>query len=210
MVSPEIHFVVYVAPPTMANNVAVVGGGAAVEQAVAEAQALLSRELDLTYSYPSTTRRGSQGGLAYRELYYQLPSGGYGSGSYAGKSVAARVYLVNGKVITLTAVGPRVKLDGADVVKFFNSVRFPANPPLLAPPPMKATMTTGKVSQTAWNRLTIKSNVPGGVDNVVIVPDDALVTVNGRAGTVQDIKVNSIVTITERGGKVLQVDVKSN
>ena len=194
----------------MANNVAVVGGGAAVEQAVAEAQALLSRELDLTYSYPSTTRHGSQGGLAYRELYYQLPSGGYGGGPYAGKSVAARVYLVNGKVITLTAVGPRVKLDGADVVKFFNSIQFPAKSATPPPPAVQQATFSGRVRQTAWNQLSVQTDVPGGEPAIFIVPNNALVTINGRAGKVQDIKLNSAVTITERAGKVVQINVRRN
>ena len=36
------------------------------------------------------------------------------------------IYVVaNRGMFVLTAVGPRVRLDGADVVKFFNSVQFP-------------------------------------------------------------------------------------
>ena len=125
VVSPEIHFTVDVAPAPRGGNFGVFGGGAAVEQAVPEAQALLAREFDLTYSYPITNRLGSRNGQTYRELLYPVSSGGSYNEPNAGKSVAVRVYLVNSKVIILTATGPRVRLDGADVVKFFNSVQFP-------------------------------------------------------------------------------------
>ncbi len=209
VVSPEIHFMVYVAPaPQIANfgNV----GEAPGEQAVSEAQALLARDFYLTSSYPSVNRFGSQDGRTYRELFYQASSSSYGNGPYAGKSVAARVYVVNGNVVTLTAMGPRVRLDGADVVKFFNSVQFPPKPqPHPTPPAVQEIMNTGRVTGTAWNQLTIQTNVPGGNQRTIVVPADARVTIDGQPDQVQHIKINSAVTISERDGKVVKVVASS-
>ena len=124
--------------------------------------------------------------------------------------MAAHVYVVNGKVVTLTAMGPRVRLDGADVVKFFNSIQFPPKPtPRLTPPAVQETMSTGKVTGAVWNQLTIQTNVPGGNQRTFIVPADASVTIDGQPDQVQHIKINSTVTVTERDGKVVKVEATS-
>ena len=65
------------------------------------------------------------GGQPYQEYLYVV-STMYG-GPSAGKSLAARVYVVNGMTYTLAVFGPRVKADGPDVLKFFNSFRIKAS-----------------------------------------------------------------------------------
>ena len=146
MVRPEIHFRL-TSPPAEGRQFRRCWGRRRRRAGRRGGPGPPSREFDLTYSYPITTRLGSRGGQTYRELFYPLSSGGSGGGPNAGKSVVGCVYLVNGKVITLTAVGPRVRLDGADVVKFFNSVQFPAKSATPPPPAVQqATFSGGKGS----------------------------------------------------------------
>ena len=138
---PEIRFAVYVSPAPTVGNFGNFGGMPIQQQAATDAQNLLTREFsNVGYVYWTVNRPAGPYGKAYGELLCQVPSNGNGNRSYAaGKAAAARVYVVNGKVFILTAVGPRVRLDAPDVVKFFNSVSFPpatvrpANPPAVSP-----------------------------------------------------------------------------
>ena len=137
--SPEISFSVYVAPaPPPDNNPFVIQPfNNNKSRAVDEAKNLLKQEFSLGYQYPQTDQDVNQySGQPYHELFYQIPTGSY-SGPSAGKSLAARVYVVNDTTYTLAVFGPRVRNDGSDVVKFFNSFRIKAsaNP---KPPPRPA------------------------------------------------------------------------
>ena len=126
--NPQVKFTVFVSPSRVNNGL--MFGASAAEQGYTDARNLLAAQYSLTYFTPAPSQRDGYRGLAYREFFYQIPSSSLGSGPNSGKSLAARVYVVNGEVVTLAVLGPRVKLEGSDVVKFFNSIQF--TPPALA------------------------------------------------------------------------------
>ena len=123
--SPDVTFTVYAAPEQADNNF---GGfqpfnSGPNSTAIHNAQSLLQQEFYLGFQYPQTDRYVSTySGQPYQEYYYVI-SNNYGAGTSAGKSLAARVYVVNGMTYTLAVFGPRVRADGADVLKFFSSFK---------------------------------------------------------------------------------------
>ena len=120
-----MSFTVYTALAAPDNNVGfqAFGNAGPNSAAIHDAQSLLQQEFYLGYQYPQTDRYVSAySGQPYQEYYYVV-SNSYGASVSAGKSLAARVYVVNGMTYTLAVFGPRVKSDGADVLKFFNSFK---------------------------------------------------------------------------------------
>ena len=126
VLSPDVEFLVYSWPAQPAAAF----GRQPLDQAVSDAKDLFSREFYQSQNvYPQREVPGvSKGakGLPYREMFIQIPSNSYYSyrTPRAGQGVAARVYVLNGEVVVLAAVGPRVRLDGPDVVKFFDSFQL--------------------------------------------------------------------------------------
>jgi hypothetical protein len=194
---PEIHFRVYVSLEPKTNNFANLRS-AENEQAVNAAKTLLMQEYNLNDYEWNIDQMGNQRGAPYRELFCQIPR--YG-GLYAGQSLAARVYVVNGKVFTLTAIGPRVRLDGADVVKFFDSANFPPTltkpgaPPRgpAAPHPVSPTTIDGLLAYWSFNldQMPFNQAIPdetlnnpdGVAHNATLVPDGVnggAIHINGR------------------------------
>ena len=137
--SPDIAFTVYVAPapPPADNPFAFVPANSVNYQAIDDAKNRLQGE----YRYPNTItlqteRDVFENGPTYHELVYRAKLELPGSDATTTKTLVARVYVVNDQTYTLTVLGPRVKADGTDVVKFFNSFRItaPANPKPVPPP----------------------------------------------------------------------------
>ncbi|HVS38231.1 MAG TPA: LamG-like jellyroll fold domain-containing protein [Gemmataceae bacterium] len=123
--NPDVEFAVYVLTPPQVNNF----GPSLADQAVNDVQNMLKGEFSLyNFYWPSMPRSGVVHSQQYREFFYQIPNTSYSGGLHPGQGLATRVYILKDKVVALTAVGPRVKLDGADVVKFFNSIQFTAKP----------------------------------------------------------------------------------
>jgi hypothetical protein len=141
---PDVEFVVFVADAP-ANNPNGLPFGNSVAQAVNDAKTRLVQDFNANgfnsviqqYQYPE--RDGYLGRSTYHDVTYKVTPGGYGYNSAQAKMLAVRIYVVNGKEYTLAALGPRVKADGSDMVKFFNSVQFttPAKTAVVAPPSPK-------------------------------------------------------------------------
>jgi hemoglobin len=74
------------------------------------------------------------------------------------------------------------------------------------PPPPKETKVTGKVTKVDANKLTVKPET--GDEKTFAVPEDAKVTIDGKAGKAGDIKVDYSATVTEIDGKVTKIEVK--
>ena len=184
--SPDISFTVYVAPAPPENNNPNVFQPFANPNtnAVQNAQNLLKDEFALGFQYPQVDRpMNVYGGQPYQEYLYVV-STMYG-GPSAGKSLAARVYVVNGTTYTLAVFGPRVKADGPDVLEFFNSfqVKTAANPKPALPPGRQPASPVGMNGLLAyWSFDQVQNNqvlvddesgnlLTGTLHNATIIPD---------------------------------------
>ncbi len=77
-----------------------------------------------------------------------------------------------------------------------------------APPPTpKETVKKGKATKVEKNKLTIKGD--DGKEATFTIPDDADVTIDGKAGKIEAVKADSSVTLTDKDGKITKVEVKS-
>ena len=128
--NPEISFAVFVAPDTSnPNNMF----GNNNWQRYNEAKTRLEQTPEYsTYNlYYAQERDLYQSGQMCHELIYNRVTLRYSNQET--KTLVARIFVVNGKVYTLAALGPRVKADGADVIKFFTSFQ-PIASPVVQPP----------------------------------------------------------------------------
>ena len=196
--SPDVSFAVYVAPaPPENNNPNVFQPFPSPNaNAVLNAQNLLKQEFSLGFQYPQVDRpMNAYGGQPYQEYLYVV-STMYG-GPSAGKSLAAHVYVVNGMTYTLAAFGPRVKADGPDVLKFFNSfrVKTAANPKPAPPPGRQPASPVGMNGLLAyWSFDNVQNGqilvddesgnlLTGTLHNATVVPDGPrgqAIRLNGR------------------------------
>ncbi len=95
------------------------------------------------------------------------------------------VFLKDGKVTEIKAIGG-------------------AAPP---PPPPAETKTSGKVLKVVGKKLTVLPATGEAKD--FTIPDDAKVSIDGKDGKLDDVKVDSTVTVTDADGKVTKIDVKT-
>ncbi len=179
VLSPEVEFVVFTWPAQGPFT-----GRPAVDQSVADAaKDLLTREyFPSEYAYPQREQSGSSHGLAYRELFIQIPSSSYYSyrTPHAGHGLAARVYVVNGEVVTLAAVGPRVKLDGPDVVKFFDSLQV--KPPTAPKTPASPLGMNGLLAYWSFDQDQGAFFMDESGNNITGTSHNAQISADGKRG----------------------------
>ena len=83
--------------------------------------------------------------------------------------------------------------------------KSPSEPP--PPPPAKETKTTGKVTKAEKDQLTLKDDE--GKDKSFTINKATKVTIDGKAGVLDDVKKGSAVTVTSEGDAVTKVEVKA-
>jgi hypothetical protein len=71
----------------------------------------------------------------------------------------------------------------------------------------KETTTTGKISKVDGAKVTVKPT--SGDEKTFTIPDSAKVMVDDKEGKPSDIKEGQNATITEDGGKITKVDIKT-
>ncbi len=76
-----------------------------------------------------------------------------------------------------------------------------------SPPPSSKMTTAGRATKSEKNRLTIQDDA--GKDVAFTVPADARVTIDGKAGAVEDIKPGSAVTVAGAAGVASSVEARS-
>ena len=126
---PEVQFAVFVADaPGNDPNAFQPFAMNLNYQAINDARSRLQQEYGangFNSVYAESERDLTQYSRTCHEVTFMVIPG-YGYNSNKTKTLVARIFIVNGKVYTLAALGPRVKADGSDMLKFFNSVQFTA------------------------------------------------------------------------------------
>ena len=136
---PEVQFAIFVADAPANNpNVFQPFASNLTYQTINDARSRLQQEYGangFNTVYVQSERDLPQSGRTCHEVTFTVIPG-YGYSSNKTKTLVARIDIVNGKVYTLAALGPRVKADGFDMLKFFNSVQFSATskPAVMGPP----------------------------------------------------------------------------
>jgi hypothetical protein len=119
---PEVRFTVSVSPCTTANPFP--------GDAVNNYQEINNAKIRLQREFPTVWMTGREGmvtpsiGLPYYELSYRASinfSSGY---PVRERMLAARIYVTPVRTYTLIVIGPKVRIDSPDAVKFFDSFQI--------------------------------------------------------------------------------------
>jgi hypothetical protein len=125
--SPDVQFAVFVSPAPVNDPNAFQPFWNQHTKAVEDAKSLLQQEyggygnayMSPQWPEPDHFENGQQ----WHEVTYRV-SPGWNSEDRQTRTLVARVAVANGKIYTIAALGPRVRADGSDMVKFFRSMRL--------------------------------------------------------------------------------------
>ncbi len=101
-------------------------------QAINDARNRLQQEYLLTFPTGRDVTVSPINGLPYHEVSYRTGPDLAGQLTAPDRTLVARIYVVAGRTYTLVVVGPKVRADSPDALKFFDSLQI--NQPVIGNP----------------------------------------------------------------------------